>query len=55
MVQKTHDHYGPLDVLVNNARRGLHAPIEHIDLDDFAYIISLNVYWPLVAILSPFR
>lgn len=52
MVQKTCDYYGRLDVLINNARRGLHAPIEHIDLDDFAYIISLNVFGPLVAMQS---
>jgi short-subunit dehydrogenase len=52
MVQKTHDHYGHLDVLINNAGQGLRSPVEHIDLDHFAYIMSLNVYGPLVAMQS---
>jgi short-subunit dehydrogenase len=52
MVQKTLDHYGRLDVLINNAGRGLRSPVEHIDLNDFAYIMSLNVYGPLVAMQS---
>jgi len=52
MVQNTYDHYGRLDVLINNAGRGLRSPVEHIDLDDFAYIMSLNVYGPLVAMQS---
>ncbi len=52
MVQKTYDHYGRLDVLINNAGQGLRSPIERIDLDDFAYIMSLNVYGPLVAMQS---
>jgi NAD(P)-dependent dehydrogenase (short-subunit alcohol dehydrogenase family) len=57
LVQKTYDHYGRLDVLINNAGQGLCSPVEHIDLndfayDDFAYIMSLNVYGPLVAMQS---
>jgi NADP-dependent 3-hydroxy acid dehydrogenase YdfG len=52
MVQKTLDHYGRLDVLINNAGRGLRSPVEHIDLNDFAYIMSLNVFGPLVAMQS---
>jgi short-subunit dehydrogenase len=52
MVQKTYDHYGRLDVLINNAGRGLRSSVEHIDLNDFAYIMSLNVYGPLVAMQS---
>lgn len=52
MVQKTYDHYGRLDVLINNAGRGLRSPVEHIDLNDFAYIMSLNVYGPVVAMQS---
>jgi short-subunit dehydrogenase len=52
MVQKTHDHYGRMDALINNAGRGLRSPVEHIDLGDFAYVMSLNVYGPLVAMQS---
>jgi len=52
MVQKIYDHYGRLDILINNAGRGLRSSVEHIDHDDFAYIMSLNVYGPLVAMQS---
>jgi NAD(P)-dependent dehydrogenase (short-subunit alcohol dehydrogenase family) len=49
MVQQTHAHYGRIDVLINNAGPGMHAPFEHIEVDDFARLMSLNVYGPLVA------
>lgn len=49
MVKQTHDHFGRLDVLINNAGQGMQAPLEHIDLDDFAKIMTLNVYGPLRA------
>jgi short-subunit dehydrogenase len=49
MVKETYKHYGRLDVLINNAGRGMLVPIELTDLKDFADIISLNVYGPLLA------
>lgn len=38
---------GSLDVLVNNAGRGLYAPIDAIALDAFREVIELNVVAPL--------
>jgi len=39
---------GRIDVLVNNAGQGLHAPIEEIDPADFRAILELNLVAPLV-------
>jgi short-subunit dehydrogenase len=52
MVKSVHDHYGRIDVLVNNAGRGMMGPIEAIDLDDLKYLTELNVYGPLIAMQS---
>lgn len=49
MVEKVHAHFGRLDVLVNNAGQGMHASVEHMGIDDFARIMDLNVYGPIVA------
>jgi NAD(P)-dependent dehydrogenase (short-subunit alcohol dehydrogenase family) len=43
------DHFGRLDVLVNNAGQGLHLPLEDVDPDDFRAVLELNVIAPLVA------
>ncbi len=47
VVRRAVDHYGTIDVLVNNAGQGLHLPLEQVRLDDFAAIVELNVYAPL--------
>jgi NADP-dependent 3-hydroxy acid dehydrogenase YdfG len=44
------DHYGRIDVLVNNAGQGLHLPLEQVDPDDFRAVLDLNVVAPLVAV-----
>lgn len=49
MVRDTAEHYGRLDVLINNAARGMHMPIEHINIEDFAGVMALNVYGPIIA------
>ncbi len=49
MVNDTAAHYGRLDVLINNAGRGMHTPIEFADPEDYACLMSLNVYGPLIA------
>lgn len=49
MVETTLEHHGRVDVLVNNAGQGLHVPLEHVSLEDFAAVTELNVYAPLVA------
>ena len=49
MVDAVIEHYGRLDVLVNNAGRALRAPISEVKIADFQNIIDLNVYRPLLA------
>jgi NADP-dependent 3-hydroxy acid dehydrogenase YdfG len=47
-VRTATDAFGRLDVLVNNAGQGLHAPLEQIDPDDFRAVLELNLIAPLV-------
>jgi short-subunit dehydrogenase len=49
MVAKTVDHYGRVDVLVNNAGRGYEASLEGIEPTIFEEIFRLNVVGPVVA------
>ncbi len=49
MIHKVHQHYGKIDVLVNNAGQGLYAAVENIDIDAYRKILDLNVIGPLVA------
>jgi short-subunit dehydrogenase len=50
MVRKTVEHFGRIDVLVNNAGQGYDAPIERINLDTYHRIFDLDVVGPLAAI-----
>ncbi len=50
MVEAVAQHYGRLDILINNAGRGLHGtPVEQIPIDDFRELFELNIVGPLVA------
>jgi NAD(P)-dependent dehydrogenase (short-subunit alcohol dehydrogenase family) len=49
MVDAVIEHYGRIDVLVNNAGRALRAPVADVKIADFQNIIDLNVYGPLLA------
>jgi short-subunit dehydrogenase len=49
MVDAVVEHYGRIDVLVNNAGRALRAPVAQIKVADFQGIVELNVYGPLLA------
>jgi short-subunit dehydrogenase len=49
MIRKVKEHYGRIDVLINNAGQGYDAPIERTDVDLFNHIFSLDVIGPLVA------
>lgn len=42
-IRATQDHYGRLDVLVNNAGRGMHLPVLEAGLDDYRQLLELNV------------
>jgi NAD(P)-dependent dehydrogenase (short-subunit alcohol dehydrogenase family) len=50
MIGAVHEHYGRVDVLINNAGRGMHAtPIERIEIDEFRELFELNIVGPLIA------
>jgi short-subunit dehydrogenase len=49
MVFKVQQHYGRIDVLINNAGQGLYSAVEHISIHDYHKIFELNVVGPLIA------
>lgn len=49
MVARTHERYGRVDVLINNAGQGLHVPIEHVDLAQYRAVFELNVVGVIAA------
>lgn len=49
LVETVDEHFGRVDVLVNNAGQGLHVPVEKIAIEDLAAVVELNVYGALVA------
>lgn len=49
MVKRTLEHFGRVDVLINNAGQGYDAPVERIRVDTFRYIFELDVVGPVVA------
>ncbi|MET4781053.1 SDR family NAD(P)-dependent oxidoreductase [Glaciihabitans sp. UYNi722] len=50
MIQETLNHYGHIDVLVNNAGQSVIGPVAEINVEDFTTIMDLNVYGPLRAL-----
>ena len=44
LIQKTQEKFGRLDVLVNNAGKGLYCQVENTSLPDFSEIFELNVF-----------
>ena len=49
MVEQTQEHFGRVDILINNAGQGYDASVEKTDIDTFHYIFDLDVIGPLVA------
>jgi NAD(P)-dependent dehydrogenase (short-subunit alcohol dehydrogenase family) len=49
MVADVLEHFGRLDILINNAGRGLYGPLESIDTEDYRRLLELNLVGPLVA------
>jgi NADP-dependent 3-hydroxy acid dehydrogenase YdfG len=49
MVQQTQAYYGRIDVLINTAGQELDTSLEPINVDDFARLMTSDIYGPLVA------
>jgi len=49
MIDKVQRKFGRIDILVNNAGRGMHCPLESIDIMEYRKLLDLNVVGPLVA------
>lgn len=49
MVRETKEHYGRIDILINNAGQGCDAPVEKLKIEVFRRIFELNVVGPLIA------
>ncbi len=49
MVKQAYEHFGRIDILVNDAGRGYDVPVEKTDIEIFHYLFDLDVVGPLVA------
>jgi short-subunit dehydrogenase len=49
MVKQAYEHFGRVDILINNAGRGYDVPVERTDIEIFHYIFDLDVVGPVVA------
>lgn len=48
MVASVHDHYGRIDLLINNAGQGMHGFLEHTEATQYRRLMDLNLYGPLL-------
>ncbi|MEM8536110.1 MAG: SDR family NAD(P)-dependent oxidoreductase [Chloroflexota bacterium] len=51
-VQRVVDHYGAIDILINNAGVIQVGPVEHMHIEDFENAIATHTYGPLYTILA---
>lgn len=49
MIKKVYDHYGRIDVLINDAGQGYDSPVEAIEPDKLQHIFNLSVMGPVIA------
>jgi short-subunit dehydrogenase len=49
MIAEAKEHFGRIDILINNAGQGYGSSVEKIDIEKYRQIIDLNVIGPLVA------
>lgn len=43
MIAQVQQHYGRIDILINNAGQGMHVPVAEADLDQYRDVFELNV------------
>lgn len=48
-ITKAIQHFGHIDILINNAGQAASGTVEKVSLDDFHQIVELNVYAPVIA------
>ena len=49
LIASAKEHFGRIDILINNAGQGLRASVENIDLDTYRSVMELNVFSVLEA------
>jgi short-subunit dehydrogenase len=49
LVEATVQHYGQIDVLINNAGQAVAGTVAEVDVDQFQQVIELNVFGPVYA------
>ncbi len=49
MVNVAYEHYGRIDILINNAGQAVAGTVADVDVDHFRQIIDLNIFGPLYA------
>jgi len=49
LVEATVQHYGQIDVLINNAGQAIAGTVAEVDVDQFRQVIDLNVFGPVYA------
>jgi NAD(P)-dependent dehydrogenase (short-subunit alcohol dehydrogenase family) len=48
MVAAVHEHYGRINVLINNAGQGMHGFLEQVEVAQYRLLMDLNLYAPLL-------
>jgi len=49
LIEQTQQHFGQIDILINNAGQSVYAPVEHISVEQYQQIIELNLFGVLYA------
>lgn len=49
MIDETVKKFGRVDILINNAGRGIYGAVENVSIDEYKNIFELNVIGPLIA------
>jgi short-subunit dehydrogenase len=50
LVETTFQHYGQIDVLINNAGQAIAGTVAEVDIDQYRQVIELNMFGPVYAI-----